>query len=515
MQVKTWNQIVPAMTLPKLSVRQIFWIGLLLITLFGVVQPLGTIRNSLNVDEPFSANAANFDWKGMFEFLSYDSAGATPLHYITLKIWRDIFGESEIALRSQSVLFFGLAIIVVGLTGKLAGDWRTGLIAPFLLTVSTGLALSHAVSARPYALLILLVSLAGYCYVQLLGIHAKEPDARARRIWFVLLTTVHVLGLLTHLIYLFFMCGVALSALWISRKFFINVVLSCAIACIVYFSSFLPLIYLSFLMPGLTFLPIPGIANLFGGYAMLWGTAKATLIVAYCAALIFLARRTLKSKLIDIYVKTGVVIFLTASITPLVYSQFVPIFVESRTPMIFLPTACILAALVMTRLGYRVLTLGAVAVLAAASIRTSWENLNAPDLMPARESIAHVVANAKCGDMLLVNLSIGEVVYYLRQYKALDCLEIQGFPFSIERHPGTVDFVDALAHPEPLIAEASVIVDTIQSKPGMRAWMFYPGDDIPLQDVMDILKTQMDERLTQVDKLDKLGTFFKSILVYE
>ena len=143
----------------------VFWPLLILIAGFGMLQASARIRYSLNVDEPFTANLIRLPWTQMFESFQSDNVG--PAHPVLLKGWRYLFGESEPALRSLSLLFFGLTTIVVGLTAKQLAHWQVGLTAAILLTTSTPLGLIHAATARQYALLCLIASIATYIYLRL------------------------------------------------------------------------------------------------------------------------------------------------------------------------------------------------------------------------------------------------------------------------------------------------------------------------------------------------------------
>src|SRR5579859_3448765 len=85
--------------------QRLFWVALFAIIGLGMAQASLRLSDSLNVDEPFTANMIRLPLDQMFLAFRQDNA---PLpYYLALKLWAIIFGESEIALRSLSVISFG------------------------------------------------------------------------------------------------------------------------------------------------------------------------------------------------------------------------------------------------------------------------------------------------------------------------------------------------------------------------------------------------------------------------
>jgi uncharacterized membrane protein len=112
-----------------------------------------------------------------------------PLHYVVLNIWIGIFGSSELAARSLSLL---LSVGVVGLTFLLArrfGGDRLGILAAALVALSP-FQVTAAQEARMYPLLTLLVLASSY--VLWLGV-----EEGGRRPW-VAYAVLTALALYTH-----------------------------------------------------------------------------------------------------------------------------------------------------------------------------------------------------------------------------------------------------------------------------------------------------------------------------
>jgi len=88
--------------------KAIFWVLLL-----GLILRLFSLNQSLWLDEAIGAIAVrDYSYWGIItNFIKGDTH--PPLYYLTLKFWTDIFGYSEVAMRSLSVLFGILTIYVV------------------------------------------------------------------------------------------------------------------------------------------------------------------------------------------------------------------------------------------------------------------------------------------------------------------------------------------------------------------------------------------------------------------
>jgi len=86
------------------------------------------------------------------------------LYYILLKPWVIFFGKTEFALRSLSVLFGVLSILLIYKLGKLCFDKKVGLISAFLLTISP-LHIWYAQEARPFAMSTFLSMLTVYFFI--------------------------------------------------------------------------------------------------------------------------------------------------------------------------------------------------------------------------------------------------------------------------------------------------------------------------------------------------------------
>lgn len=134
---------------------------------------LGT--KSLWLDEVTSAQHASVG----FIPLAHVIAGRDPnggLYYALLNGWTRIFGSSEAALRSLSLLLGGLAVPAMVLLGSRLFSRAVGLVAGLLLALSPFM-VHYEQTARSYALVVLLVVLSSYFFVAQL--ESPSPANRA------------------------------------------------------------------------------------------------------------------------------------------------------------------------------------------------------------------------------------------------------------------------------------------------------------------------------------------------
>ncbi|MCH2231680.1 MAG: glycosyltransferase family 39 protein [Crocinitomicaceae bacterium] len=109
----------------------------------------------IGLDEPFSIYWAQQPWADMLEMFQHENN--PPLHFIILKFWTGIWGDSAVAVRSVSLIFSALAIIPIVKLGELVGNRRVGVIL-FGFYLFSSFHHYFALEARTYSLIILLFS---------------------------------------------------------------------------------------------------------------------------------------------------------------------------------------------------------------------------------------------------------------------------------------------------------------------------------------------------------------------
>jgi len=103
-----------------------------------------------------------------------------PLYYIILSAWTRLAGSTEAALRTPSVIFGSLSVVVLSLLLYQAGGRRV--FGPSLLAVVCPFLMWYSRDARPYALIILLSELHILFYLKLL----EKPKSKRLLTAFIL-----------------------------------------------------------------------------------------------------------------------------------------------------------------------------------------------------------------------------------------------------------------------------------------------------------------------------------------
>jgi uncharacterized membrane protein len=133
------------------------------------------LRQSVWFDEAYSILLAKQPVSQLLALTAVDTH--PPLYYLTLKAWASIFGWSELALRSLSLVAFGGAVAVGALLVKRIFGARIALVALVVMIISPFL-LRYGFEIRMYALASFIGIMA--TYVLVLAVDAKASVVRWR-----------------------------------------------------------------------------------------------------------------------------------------------------------------------------------------------------------------------------------------------------------------------------------------------------------------------------------------------
>ncbi len=121
-----------------------------------------------------------------------------PLYYLTLHVWRGVFGTGEAALRGLSAVFGLIAVGLAFLLGRHLFEARVGLIAAFLAAVNP-FQIDYSQEARMYMMLTAIGAAAAYLLVRLLDFWSLTPRIHIpHRRYYVLYVAAMAAGLYTH-----------------------------------------------------------------------------------------------------------------------------------------------------------------------------------------------------------------------------------------------------------------------------------------------------------------------------
>lgn len=152
---------------PEWNHQKAAWVFFLLILLTGTIlraYHLGDAPYSL--DELFSIKHASLPFMDIIS--NVDNEPHPPFYYILLHFWMGIFGSSEIATRSLSVLFGVVSIYLMWCLGTLLFNRETGLIASLILAISS-FHIRYSQESRMYSLMVMLTLVSMYFFVKMQG----------------------------------------------------------------------------------------------------------------------------------------------------------------------------------------------------------------------------------------------------------------------------------------------------------------------------------------------------------
>ena len=497
--------------------RQAYWLLMLTIVVFGVVRVVPRLDRSLNIDEPFTANFVAVPLSQMLEAFKHDSA--TPLYFYGLKAWTTLWGESEVALRSFSVIFFAVTIVVVGGATRRVAGRRGGLIAAFLFSASSPLGLVYAATVRPYALLYLCVALALLMCFRLWQLPRPRRVAgqtwRARQVTvYVGLMALNVAGLLTHISYLFLLLGLVLAASVAGWRAFVMMGVNALLSLVIFWLLWGSIYSQAFGLPATNWMGQPGLNNLIEAVVYLWGRPMTVLISGFVLLILFLGRHALKPVLTEPIMWVGASVGACTLLVPFAVAQFRPIFYANRIDVLFLPIACIVTSVLLGRLArpdWMIPVLAAVAIIAIGStVQTIYE----PDPYPVRQSLQAIAPQLRCSDQLIVSgIALSEVRYYARRLRLADCIVIQAYPREQEIHSGWMDIPTLLQDQDRLQQEAAALAQQAAASSSSRVWLFDNTTRYGME-VAAVVKSALNRRLQIEETLELGGSYFDSVLVY-
>ncbi len=155
--------------------------------IFAVITFINAPRASIWFDEAFGAYLIQFSFWDIARFTATDVH--PPLYYWVLKLWSGLFGTTEVAFRSLSILF-GAATISTAfvLTRRLFG--RSVAAVSLIFLILSPMLIRYSDEARMYTLAAFVVLLATHVLLR-----AVETNKRSLWIWYAVLVAI---GMWTH-----------------------------------------------------------------------------------------------------------------------------------------------------------------------------------------------------------------------------------------------------------------------------------------------------------------------------
>ncbi len=230
-----------------------------LILLLALVLRLVHINQSLWLDEAIGAIAVrDYTYSGIvFDFLQADNH--PPLYYLALKFWTSMFGYSEIALRSLSVLFGLLTVYLTYLIAKKISENKLFILLATILVTTAPLHIYYSQEVRMYPMITFLASCLVYIFMQV--------DINPKKVWaWVIFSFFIMLSLASDYVTIFLFPAFFMYSL-LTRKqtaWYLNLVLS-FIPVILIFVWWLPMFLIQIEGGSIVLAILPSWKDLAGG----------------------------------------------------------------------------------------------------------------------------------------------------------------------------------------------------------------------------------------------------------
>jgi len=480
---------------------------------------------SLWLDEAYSANIARLGWTDILSALKADTH--PPLYYLLLAGWTRLFGESEIALRSMSALFYFLTIPTLYAIVRTAGGCRdAALLAAFLFLVGKP-AIAHAQNARMYSLLCLITALTYLAYMR------AYWDRRAQRLHEAAFVLAASCGMFVHFWFVFALAGIAIAhAVMRCPPHPFRPIFSLSLAMLPFGFLWMPILLRHQMQHPLVSLAPPNVWVLaetladYYGKGLIGGLVLAAAAAAVCgrhilyvfkketpvAAMATAAKQKACGPLLIFFFAA----FLFSLLLPFLVSLIKPIYrVGSYTIIGLPPLAAALGVLLACHGARRLVYLFCAALLAGSIIlfaRRRIEEKHCSDRSTAQYLAVHV----QPGDTIIfTSLSRPAIEYYFRRFPPREGIAKISFPKELEDHPGWRNPRLQMANHAALAAEADNVVQSLAATPrkNQRVWLLYGVDT----GVASMLKDRLDATFRLEKKLDLQDTeetFYTCVLVY-
>ena len=382
-------------------------------------------------DEANSVIIAELNPSGIITRMSYDAS--PPLYYLLLHYWMYAFGETELALRSLSVLFGILLIIAVYFIGKRIFSEKVGLYAALIASVAP-IHIMYSQQIRMYTLLSLMSLMSMYYLLRF--IQEKKCSLLAGY------GTFTILSLFTHNYGIFLLPAQALLILLFARQrqmilwWFFSVVCIGAVYAIWIPSLFGQIsgglktgwrdhFWNLYGFGGSLFMSIASFSP--GGPQLPYVPLNAMRWMPLLPVLIMLL--LLIASLIPLFnkkydqLKTGVGWLAVYCFIPLIFAGIVSylrsnIYLPGRTDQLVFPAFCLLAAVGIQQFRPVFLRYAAITLIMVCSILTLYDYYRI-DLKQGNRMIAQTIKERLApGDAILcTSLTRGFLEYYLREEK--------------------------------------------------------------------------------------------------
>jgi hypothetical protein len=444
------------------------------------------IGRSLWLDEANTFYISSGSPAQIIDSLSRD--GSPPLYYLMLAGWMRLFGDSEIALRIPSVLFYLAGIVLMWFLGRmLLGVEGAGLVS-FIYAVNPIVA-RQTQNARMYTMLALIVTLSMLVFVILI----RHRERRVWR-WFALFGVISFLGLNTHYWFIFVLMAYGCWVIYTWRSWSARELVLLASFTVLPFLVFDLAMFLHQNQFAALWTPRPTFGSLvrvlFANFGLIPLHSTRAIVSAFVLSLPIVwsvvARRCNWQPAVLRSAFFGGFLYAIALGVPFLVSMRRPIFWPGRYDIIAVPFFALFAASLLLclpgrpRMLFQLLLAGSCAVYFVQTVRESettnqWAPLD-PVPLGDRAAARAICAESTPGDFVIyTGLSRAAVSYYLQRFSCSGKLKQVSFPAEFEQHMGWLDQRRDYSG-EPSIRQEGESVAAAAYASGARIFLLFQPD---------------------------------------
>jgi 4-amino-4-deoxy-L-arabinose transferase-like glycosyltransferase len=472
---------------------------------------VGTGR-SIWLDEANSILIASQNIHGLIDRLRGENN--LPAYYLILRLWIGVFGDSEIASRLLSGLFYVATIAVVFCAGRLPGDrTRNGLYSAFFFLISSQ-AIHQAQNVRMYSMLGLLSALSVFFFLRM------TLRSRSNGADFVAIAVVNAIGSFTHMWFFFLIGAEALaSLLFVERR--LRVLTPVAVSIVPFLLLWLPALgdqlrngATDWMVPFHWVFILDVLIRYYGGTE--FGLVGSAAFYGACVVLMNrMGRKAFSDWISDSRTRILATCFVGSIAAALAVCVVKPIYFPDRYTIVALPALSLLLGDALARFAPRFpLTLFCFALLALQTgmrIYARNESTDVPSGLSDRRTAEFIAKNVPPGDVLaFTSLSRLAVDYYLERFGCGSCYRETSFPSEIDRHPSWRYLTYDAQRLEAQAAEARDLVKTWEESGTKSIWLLYGADP----EISRTLREEIERHYKLQQEIPLGGPYHDSILRY-
>ncbi len=442
------------------------------------------IERPMWLDEAFCALAARQSAAGIIQMLRTDNS--MPFYYFLLAGWVRLFGDSEVAMRLLSGIFYVAGGVAAGLLGRrLAGGClRAGGYAGLFYLTSLQ-AIHQAQNVRMYSLLGFLAGLSLLVFLRLFF------DGGGSRSWWVLYFETNTIGVMTQHWFVFVLFAQFVALVVWERNRLVRFVLLGVAASAPFLAVWAPVLR-DQLHNGST-LWIPAFRASFVGdaFTRFYGGAPALFLFGFALVILFKAQPQVRRGILRRRsVQVAAVAFLLSIGMPLLVSVFRPLYWPDRYTIIALaPLAALLGVLFAEAAPRPVaITVATLFLCFHVGLQIATRDQvtfgDIPNGLTDRVTAKYIAGHGQPGDAVVFTyLNRAAADYYLGRLGAGGRFAEYSYPAEYAEHLGWENDREWVSRPGRLEQEADRLIASLRQLKTHRIWLYH-SDGYPPGEVL-------------------------------